>query len=287
MLARIATVTWLAALANLVAQDVTQLKYQYQPGDRYRQIVKLNQQTTTKQGLGEMVVKVNQVMTIDESVSAVDDAGAGSVEQTIKRVQAQIAGPQGQYDLDTDQPAPADPQAAAILEQFALMTGKTFTFRKDILGQIGMVEIPADFPVALGANIKQQIEQSGLVLPEAGIEPGKPWTRKTIVDNDVLKLEVTHTYTFQGMKTVEGRTLATFSVSQAMRVVESKNPTMKITVTGCDSQGLLEFDPALGYSNSAQVKSKIVMTFEVEGQTIEQTLDQTIEMTQERVVTDR
>ena len=284
----------LVALSAVVSRADEPLKWKFKAGDKFTYEMTQNMHTTTAAGpAGSNEIGMNQTMDISWMIDEVDSDGNAVMRQKIDRVKLKMSMPGGQsMEYDTAGDKPPQGMIAMLAPLYKAMTDGDFKITMTPQGKIIKAEAPESLAAALknipGAaamgdlsspeGIQQMLTQGSMTLPEGETKAGESWTSELEMKLPTGKQEVLTTYEYVGTKEVDGKAYAEIKPKMEIKSDVDPNALMQMSIADQSSEGEILFDRELGRLHSSNIKQKIEMEMNVQGQSITSTIDQTIEM---------
>lgn len=240
---------------------------------------------------GIMQSTTSQKMWMDWSVKSVENNGEALIAQGFDRITMSTKAPMGpgiEYDSDNDEAAVG--MATLVAPMFDSLVKDPIDVVMLSTGEIGEIELSDEvaetikqMPGGVGSTdmITQMIKQGSITFPSKPLEVGETWTQEAeLMTPQVGKMKVTATYTYNGPKEVEGKTLESITPSITMEMPEDANSTFKMDFKSKGSEGEILFDNEEGMVHSSNIKQIFDITITMQGQTITNEMIQTIELRQ-------
>lgn len=292
-----ASATRLALMALLLAPAVTaqadeNLRFKFKADQTLRyefvQAMKMDLEIAGRNNETEMT----QTMEMTWNVKKVDDKGTATIEQTIDRIGAKISGPGVNIEYDSAKKETAkqeNPQAQQLVKLFEVLQGARITQELTALGEVKNVTLPEGLSDKLkeavagggGGNtlfseesIKNLSSQSGLKLPEGGVQVGKAWETTTEVPAPPLgSIKTVNTYTLKPAAAGGNREI---DVAGKLTLEKSADIPAEIALEAAPIAGVIHFDEANGNIADSKVDQEFTMTLSANGQKLVQKVNQTI-----------
>ncbi|CAE7484169.1 unnamed protein product, partial [Symbiodinium sp. CCMP2456] len=231
---------------------------------------------------------MQQDMLMDWAVEDVSEDGAAVVEQRVERIVMQNkagAGQEFKYDSDSEDP-PAG-MAALVAPAFDAMVAHPFQMTMLPTGEITEVTLSDELSKALdnlpgGAvssdMIKQMSQQASLKFPTEPLAVGDKWTTTAEVTSPAIgKMKVHTTYTYDGVREVDGKTYEAFTPAIEMELGENKGP-MAIDFDTKESTGEILFDREKGRVFRSRVLQTVDIRVKMGENEIVNSMKQAVEM---------
>ena len=241
---------------------------------------------------GDVETGVEQVMDMTWKVEAVSEHGGATIAQTIDRVQMDMQAP-GQQEMHFDTDSEESPKGFAVMvaPMFKAMMAEPFGLTMTPRGEITQAKIPEALTEALKAmpgaaamgemfseeGFKGMMQKSSLVLPAPeDLVEGYAWGNDFEMKNAQFgKISVKTTYTYRGVKEVEGKPYEAFDFDMEMNFGEGAGG-IAIEITQQESKGQILFSREAGALHSTTLKQDMDMVISVGEQTIGQKILQTM-----------
>lgn len=259
-----AAVLTLAPATTRVAGET--LRWKWSPGDEARYHMTMSMDMTMNGGpMGAIKSTTNQQMLQRWSAQPADTTGQTKLVQSTERVVMSMRGPMGQ-GLDYDSASETAPlgMAAMVAPMFDALVESSITMTVNELGEVLGVDIPDELRAAFdnmqgGAisadSVAKMSEQGMMRFPQEPIEVGSSWTNSTEVAAPQMgAMRIDTTYTYNGLREVDGRALAAFTPSVAMSVADPAAQAMPVTFETRESGGEVLFDPGAGRIVSSRIE---------------------------------
>jgi len=283
----------LAAIAatTSVARAQEPLRWKFKVGDKLDYDTAQNMEiNVTGTPQGDIKMTTDQQMDLKWEVVEVNDQGEAKVQQKVDRIQMKMSAPMGQgFEYDSQAKEPPVGSAAMAASMFQPMTKGTFEFTITPRGEVKDVKVPEEVlavikntpqaaqmgDLATPEGIQKMMMQEMMVLPEKAPAAGETWSTKTEVAIPVVgKQTVETTYTFTGMKEVEGKQYAAIQAQRKMNFAKTENQQMQLNMKDQSSDGEVLFNVSEGRLGTSTLNQNITMEAMVAGQTIVQKMDQ-------------
>jgi hypothetical protein len=254
-------------------------------------------------------MNMRQEMDMHWKVEGVDEVKQEAViKQKFNRIKMKMTTALGGFEYDSKSEAPPTGPAAMIAPLYKAMTEGEFEIVMTSRGEIKDVKIPQEvidaFKNSPGAGqmgemaspegFKKMISQGALVLPENAPKEGEKWTTTITINNpQVGKQTVDTTYTFAGMKEIDGKTFAVikpelkmeFGNAGAAEGAEAKDqpqqpgaPQFQMKIVKQESDGEVLFNVDEGRLHTSTLGQKATIDIKAGGQSVQQNIDQKIDV---------
>ncbi|QDV79463.1 hypothetical protein K2D_30780 [Planctomycetes bacterium K2D] len=271
------------------ARGAEPLVWKWQKGDAARYLMTQSMGMTIQAGAGgQAETSMQQDMLMDWAVEDVSEDGAAVVEQRVERIVMQNkagAGQEFKYDSDSEDP-PAG-MAALVAPAFDAMVAHPFQMTMLPTGEITEVTLSDELSKALdnlpgGAvssdMIKQMSQQASLKFPTEPLAVGDKWTTTAEVTSPAIgKMKVHTTYTYDGVREVDGKTYEAFTPAIEMELGENKGP-MAIDFDTKESTGEILFDREKGRVFRSRVLQTVDIRVKMGENEIVNSMKQAVEM---------
>ena len=242
---------------------------------------------------GKIESSTDQAMLLRWTVDSVQEDGDAVIRQATKRVVMKTTGPQGRgFQYDTDDEEPPLGLAAMVAPMLNAMVSAPFTVSMASNGEVTDVQLTEELATAfkrlpggaLSADMVSQLaHQCSAPLPEEELEVGMSWSHTLEVKApQVGKMQVVNTYTYQGPREVDGKTLEAFSVTSEISPLPSKSNILEISISTRESSGELLFDREAGKIDRSSLTQLMDVGVTISGpagaKTVTNQVSQTIEL---------
>ena len=270
-----------AALPASAQTDEVQLKWKFREGQQLSAMLeqKIDLQISVN---GQTIrTKNNSSSWMRWNVRSVEN-GKAEVAVTIDRMTLDINTPAAAVLVDTDNKEQTSAAAETMAKGLRPLIGVEMSQTMLSSGLIEDVTIPDEALTALknvtglrmGDFVKNLSKNSTLAFPDGPLKIGRSWTRSTVAPSPVGEVSVTHKYTYQGKKKVEGKELHAFDADVKMKFANADGGP-NIEIQEQSTAGTLYFDELAGRLNHSEIEQKVKMQISVGAQKIDQTLTQT------------
>jgi len=275
-------IVWLANLSGEANSQTDGPQWKLEQGDQFAVTFNQSSKSLTKVDSREITVDNVTVVEMDWEVTAVDDQGVATIEQSLTRVKLGVNGfarikkgeratPLKDIGFDTAAPEGATKDSKTLLKQIQPLIGLKFSVMMAANGEITDVTVSQDVTDQLNKmpdarNLKslfsaqgwkKVIGASAIVLP-VDLEKGKSWKDETTVTTGLGKLDRVRTYTFVGEKEVDGKPIGEFDLAVEMVPVasDSIDDTLKSKLLEFSGSGKLVMDLDGGYLKSSKIENR-------------------------------
>lgn len=271
--------------ATSLAAGGETLRWQWAPGDTSRLLMEQTMDMTMNGGpMGPIKSATVQKMLMTWTVkSGAEDAT--QISQSTDRVMMKMDGPMGQgfaYD-SAEETAPVG-MAAMVAPMFDALVASDIVLTVSDRGEVRNVTLPDELKQAFdrmpggaaSADMITQMSQQGMLkFPEHALEVGDTWTETTEVSSPQMgAMKINATYRFDGMKEVDGRTLAAITPSLTMEVADPNGQAMPVTFETRESGGEILFDNEAGKIVSSRIDQTTDVIVSVQGQQMRNEIQQ-------------
>jgi len=279
---------WLTSTAS---QAQVALRWKFQPGQTYTQVVK--QELSTTAMIGPQVVDTKIVQTLDARwrVRSINDQGVAEIDQEFDRLQLSMQGAGGlSIDFDSKAAEPTAGIARLVAPALKVIANSKFKSKINSRGEIIDIQLQEQPGNAIQAipGLGQLITKDSLVsmikaslypLPANAVGPGDSWTSK--VEHQlpqIGKMIEEFQLTYVGPETVDGKQLhrVDLAVNTRIPVDPAKAADVKFAIKEQMTKGMLLFDQEAGAMNRFERTSKMVIDVEAQGKVFSQTTNQTV-----------
>lgn len=229
---------------------------------------------------------IQQIMDMTLDVQGVDQNGEAVIVVKFDRIQSKVSYPVP-IEFDTAKDGPADGKAATFAPLFKAMTQDEFEVTMTARGEIKDVKVPQEVTDVLKTNqaamgdlatpkgLQEAIMHWAFVLPEKGPEQGERSIGSAAVKTP-LGISVETSYTYDGVKEVDGKKFARFLPSVTMNVQGSS--TMQTKVKDQKSDGEVLFDIEQGRLASMDRKYQAALEITEVGRAMQEQVSQNIQV---------
>jgi hypothetical protein len=246
--------------------------------------------------VGQMTTTMRQEMDMTWDVQGVNkETGEAVIKQKFDRVKMKMTTPYGGFEYDSKSDAAPTGLAAMIAPMYKAMTNGEFEITMTARGEVKDVKIPDEVITALKAapgaasmgdiasadGFKKMISQGALVLPEAAPKKDDKWSTKVEMNNPAIgKQTVETTYTFDGMKDIDGTKYAVIKPQLTMEFEKKEGATQGLSMKIADqsSDGEVLFNVDKGRLASTKLNQKVSIDATVNGQSTKQKIEQKIDV---------
>lgn len=233
-----------------------------------------------------------QVMQIAWNVESIDEQGGARIRQDVRRAIVEVEAPGGAgYKIDTNSDEPPMGMGALVGPFFKAIVAHDTTFTLSAQGMVTDLEAPEELLSALknmpgaalggssDAMLKQMCQANIVVLEKGPLEVGQTWKRSLKLTMPMIGAqEVETTYTYQGDRDVEGRSLAVLAPTQKILQREEGAAPVEMTMDVLESDGEAFFDREQGRLVSMNTRQKTDLSIITAGQTITGVVEQTVKV---------
>jgi hypothetical protein len=279
---------WFASTAT---QAQVALRWKFQPGQTYTQVMK--QELSTSAMIGPQVVDTKIVQTLDARwrVRSVNDEGVAEIDQEFDRLQLSMQGVGGlSIDFDSKAAEPAAGIVRLVAPALKAIANSKFKSKINSRGEIMDIQLQEQPGNAIQAipGLGQLITKESLIsmikgslysLPATAVAPGDSWTSK--VEHQlpqIGKMIEEFQLTYVGPETVDGKLLhrVDLAVNTRIPVDPAKVADVKFSIKEQMTKGALFFDQEAGVMDRFERASKMVIDVQAQGQVFSQTTNQTM-----------
>jgi hypothetical protein len=276
------TIVWWAAAAG--AQE--ELRWKMQSGETLKYVVQ--QKTDTEMEISKRKLKTTMQQTMDMSWNVGDVSGSGDAEvaQSIDRIQLKLqggpfeeAGPV-QYDSN-DGREPTNPMIRSVAQAYSQVLGQKFNLTMKPNGKVLNVKVPeallqstkqAGGSVLTEDTLKQMMEQTSILLPEAPVSRGDSWDNNKQIDFGFGRMNIDSRMVYEGKDASTGLAVIRMQSTISVTPKEGADTKTKMKLSSSEGVGQTLFDPAKGRI----IKSELDLTMKMQVTTSGQTLDQVV-----------
>jgi hypothetical protein len=283
-------------LASCQSSDPVEIKFNLQPGSRYRYTTDTKQEISQTFGGSEMKMQqdMNYEMTYDVKGAA---GGQRDIAITYTRIAMKSANPMGTLEWDSKDPSKQNP----ILKPMGSMVNKTFTMTATENGEIVKLDglqnilssaMDTNNPAGSGMQeqmnqsfsdsaLRQMMQQSLQFYPGKAVRPGDSWKRTMTMAAGPLSLTLDNTYK---LKSVSG--------GKAKVEVDTKiagkpggagmAQGMSIDLKG-SQDGTMNVDISSGLLEDAELKQHLKGATSVNGMNLPMRIESTVTMKGEKL----
>lgn len=280
----------LCFLSTAVSQADEPLRWKFKAGDQLN--FSMSQDMNMDAGAA---LKMGRQQTMDTTwaIKTVDAAGNAVVDHKIDRIRVRMAGPAGQsFDFDSDSEEPAVGMAAMVAPSLKALTSGTTEFTISPRADVTNVKVSPELLSAMKGSpasqsmtdemasqqFKQMVSQVAIALPEEALAKGSTWNTKLEVTNPAAGSEtVETTFTFDGLRDVDGVSLAVIKPALKMNVTGNADIQMKMKEQ--KTSGEVLFNPEAGRLHSMKIVQDVTLDLVAAGQTLPGTINQKIDVT--------
>jgi len=275
----------LVAASSTVSQGQDLLRWKLKRGDALNYMVQQKMESSRNSGGADASSKMDQKMSMSWTVLEVGASEDAVMTQVIDRIQMQVDNPQvGLIEVDTAISAvPDNPLARNMSEIFSKIVGNDFKVTMKPTGKISNVTVPPDLMKviqnAAGAQaaldeeaIKEMMRRTAVTLPEQPVSPGDTWTTSDRIPMPFGVMELTPQMTYRGREAETSMAVIDFVPSVKLEPIPESE--MKVTLTDSEGVGRVKFDLETGRLQSMQMRMKLSLTIEFQGQTVKETVNQ-------------
>lgn len=285
--------------SSAVGQD-QELKWNLQEGDRFE--VSLIQTSTSRTIVDsrETSTENSTTIVIDWNVTRVAENGDATIEQSLRSIKLLVGDPAVpaqaiRYDTGSDEDITR--QSRQLMEQVQPLLGLRFDTVMSLRGEIKSVSLPEKTQEALNLlpatmRLRALFSESGLndilgasvvVLPDQELQPGGQWVDEKITPTAFGKFSRKQTYTFIGMKTVDGREFAEIKLVTGLDPVaddtpKTKGASLNGSLNSFAGSGSFMLDVAGGFFSSSKVENRIESEKPYREKTIKTVVSSKVEM---------
>ncbi len=282
----------LTGLAAAPARAQVTLRYKFKEGETLKYTVEQRMNMNGNVAGNDITMEMGMNMDMTWKVLSVNKDGSAKLTQTIDRVRMTMkAGPLGEVDIDTkSDKEPSDPIGKAMAPIFKAMAGAEFTMTMTPLGEPKDVQVPEKVLNAVknaggglpGASLspddlKQMVNQGGLVLPEKPVKKGDSWTHSSNMAMQGMKMKVDTKATYEGETTEGGKKLQEISLAPKM-TTEGGPAGVEIKLKNQESKGKALFDNDKGRVVETELNQNMDMDLSAGGQSFTMKIRQTVTM---------
>jgi hypothetical protein len=308
MRSRIVSSCWISVLtaAAIVQFGVASARadgaprWKFKPGETLHYV--LERAADGKMSLAGNEFGIQMGMTFDTTwkCAGVNDDGTANVEQTIDRIQINMASPlSGEVKYDSaGSEKPSGPVWTLLGPMVDGMLGQTFTLKVSPTGAVSDITLPAKLKQAfdkqvvgqnrqagmgIGGNafnekgIKELIEKAVLPLPETA-DKEVTWSQSFTNEIPFLGNEIAETtYSLKGDETVDGKQLVKIAAATEILFEPAESPRAELEITEQEGTATYYFDAEAGHMIKSEGKQRAVK--ELSGQQeVTQDITETVKM---------
>lgn len=253
------------------------LRWKWQEGDSSRLVMEQTMDMTMNGGpMGPLTSATDQKMLMTWTVKP----GAGdatAVTQSTDRIVMKMDGPMGQgFEYDSAQEAAPVGMAAMIAPMFDALVASDIVLWVTERGEVNEVTFPDELKQvfdnmpggAVSTDMIMQMSQQGMLkFPEEPVEVGDTWTESTEVSSPQMgAMKINVMYRFDGMREIDGRSVAAITPSLTMEVADPNGQAMPVTFETRESGGEILFDNEAGKLVSSRIDQTTDVIVSVQGQ---------------------
>ena len=284
------------ALAFLVATEPataqTKLRWKFEAGQEIDFKTRMDMlQEMTAEGM-PLTTKMDQQMDMAWKVKEVTKDGSFVIEQAIERIQIEIVPPLAgatpiKYDSESEE---LDEVAEKLAPLLGAMIGKPITLTIDALGEVQKIDLseqmleaiknagPAMGSMFSEESIKQMVGRGIFSFPEE-VTAGQTWDSKIETANPILgKQIVTTEYKYVGPEEFEGQPVEKIDLDMIIKFDSPADAQAKVTMKDQSGDGHIYFDNKQGVPLETDLTSKMTLSIEIGGRTIEQSVTMKVSM---------
>ena len=268
------------------------VRWDWSEGEQARFVMLQTREMSLDAGLaGKIDSTTNQAMLLDWNVEKVSPEGVATIAQSVKRVVMKSEGPQ---DFSYDSASAESPTGVATLVEPMFRATMAGPYLVTMLpsGEITEVELSEELDFGIQdapegsispEAISQMAKQSAIVFPDKELSPGEAWTTEIVSELPKIGvMNLTGSYTYQGPKTIEGRTYESFAMETKVNSVETLDESIVADIKITNSEGELLFDRELGRLHSTRLTTtmdvKITVPTQLGNQSVANQMTQTISL---------
>jgi hypothetical protein len=288
---------YVSALAPAISRADEPLRWKFEVGEKLDYNMTQEMNMSAEGGpVGQMTTTMRQEMDMVWDVIGIDEqTGEADIKQKFERVKMKLSTPLGGVEYDSKSDAAPTGLAAMIAPMYKAITNGEIEIIMTARGEIKDVKIPDDVNAALksapGAaalgdmasaeGFKKMIRQGAFVLPEAAPKKEDKWSTKLEMNNPKIgKQTVETTYTFDGMKDIDGTKYAVFKPQLTMEFEKKEGTTQALAMKIADqsSEGEVLFNVDKGRLSTTKLNQKVSIDATINGQTMKQKIEQKIDV---------
>ncbi|TWT41610.1 DUF6263 family protein [Botrimarina hoheduenensis] len=266
------------------------LRWKWAPGDETRYLMSQTMNMSLNGGpMGQINSTTDQNMLMSWRVSEAPASEGAELVQSTERIVMNMKGPMGQgFDYDSASETAPVGMAAMVAPIFDALVAAKLKLVVTERGEVASVAMPEELTAAfenmpggaVSADMVTQMSKQGMLkFPEEPIEVGESWTDSTDVASPQMgAMRINITYTYNGMKDVEGRRLAAFTPQMSMTIADPESQPMPVTFETRESGGEILFDPETGRIVSSRIEQTTDVIVSVNGQEMRNEIQQTTTM---------
>jgi len=194
-----------------------------------------------------------------------------------------MTSPNGKFKIDSDSDEELEGMAKVVGENLIAMVGKPFSQTMNPSGEVLTVDFPEEFSQAamvMGKDAMEKlIKNASPVFPQDPIAVGHTWTQETTtpMPGGIGGAVLLSSYTYRGRETVEGKELDVIDIELKMTFEAPEESQIAIDITDQNTEGVMYFDAANGYTTAMKVMQSMTMDITAAGQKISQTIENATE----------
>lgn len=297
----------LISASNAFGQT-SDLKWKLEKGDQFAVVLVQSSKSETKVDARETTVVSETTIAMNWEVTAVNSEGDATIEQSLDSVKLSVTGftrkkkggaasPLMSIKFDTAATDDITNESKKLMNQILPLIGLKFNVEMSPLGEIKNVTIPDAVAQQLNKmpdtqklralfskkGLKEMMGAAAIVLPEE-LTPGQTWTNESKTSTALGSFVRTRTYTFVGVRTVDGTEVAEFSVAVALEPInDSETKTASSSLDSklieFEGSGNLRLDTAGGFFKTSKIENRAHSKKPYREKTIDTVVSNQIEMT--------